>query len=100
MLSFDGHLNNWAETHVSALWWNNRNAFGVANAQMYNRFHGSWLDNGDKLPLDEANIVLGNFSQSPVYFKLGRQYVDFGWYDKNDTVSSMTHLFLEVHMMR
>ena len=84
VLNIDEHLNDWSELHMSALWWNENSSFGVVNAQMYNRYHGAWLGNGNDLPVDEANVVLGNFSQSPVYFRLGRQYSDFGWYDKGN----------------
>lgn len=97
VLNVDAVLNDWAEAHIAALYWNDNNIFNNADAMWYNRFHGKFQTqangNGNKLPIDEANLVIGNFAQSPIFFRLGRQYLDFGWFDKAEQVASLPHMF-------
>lgn len=97
VLNVDAVLNSWAEAHMSFLYWNDKSIMNNADAMMYNRYHGSWQnvrgDNSNNLPIDEASLVIGNFAQSPFFMRVGRQYGDFGSYDKGAEVATLTQLF-------
>lgn len=94
IINVDSELNDWAEAHVSLMHWNEHNIMSNADAMMYNRYHGSWREfNGNNLPVDEAYVVLGNFAQSPSFIRIGRQYGDFGWFEKREGLATLTQLF-------
>lgn len=94
-LNFDGIMNDWAEAHLGLVYWSDSFIVKNAGAQWYSRYTGGFQGKGNRLPIDEANIVIGNFSKTPLYFRLGRQYLDFGWYDKETLMSPMTQWFTQ-----
>lgn len=69
----------------------------------WTRFHGAiraaddtsnvrYESISNDLELDEAYATIGNFARSMFYARAGRQYVDFGDYDRYPVVESFTQL--------
>lgn len=106
-LNFDSVLSSYAESHVSFAYGNDVNIFTPGDPMYYNRYRGRFQSDmvhgtsnqtvitnrgnrGSHIPIDEANITLGDLTRFPVYLRLGRQYLDFGWYERDRTMAPLT----------
>ena len=93
-LFVDAQVNDWTKAHVGLNYQSN-------NTQRLGDF------NSDDAPIviqnisgplvDEAYITLGNFTETPFYFRAGKQYVNFGNYDRYATVPTFTQLLTETN---
>lgn len=79
-LFIDAVVNRWVKGHL-ALNYNDGGVRTVSNQQYY---PGGTLD--------EAYITVSDFTQSPAYLRLGRQYVPFGTYERYPITTSLTQL--------
>lgn len=107
----DGFYSNKTPTsfqnnEASAINLTNANIFVDALASDWTRFHGSILYQDTQqsfifrptttnFTLDEGYVTIGNFARSPFYFRAGRQYVDFGDYQRFPMIESFTQLMTE-----
>lgn len=91
---------------ASSLNLTNANIYVDAIASDWTRFHGSilWQDTNQtflfrptttNFQLDEGYVTIGNFARSPFYLRAGRQYVDFGDYQRFPMIEQFTQLLTE-----
>jgi len=87
-LFVDSQINDWTKAHA-ALDLTYDHEFGIENRSslVLRDAHGPLLD--------EAYIKIANFTESPFYAKLGRQYIPFGDYDIYAVVPTLTQLLSE-----
>lgn len=86
----DARANDWAQGHVSVKFQQN-GSFGLARDR--NKSIQSTTDNS--FFIDEAYMSLSNFSESDWYARIGRQYVDFGNYERNVVTQDVVHMFTQ-----
>jgi hypothetical protein len=113
MVNVDGTYGNRSPTRqsngsVSNLAVNNANIFLDAAVNDWTNVHLN-LQHRDNLSssitppslanqdtdFDEAYVTIGNFAQSPLYLRAGREYVPFGVYDRYPIVMNPTQLLSE-----
>jgi len=93
----DALVNCWTRAHVGLVY----NSAGSTSSAA--RSNIRWIDNSQNWSnlstggLDEAYAVIGNFAYSPIYLRAGRQYVDFGVYDRTATTASFTQMLSQTH---
>lgn len=111
MINVDGTVANrapvtYSKNHLSEIAIRNANLFVDAEVSDWSRVHLGFLyqtfnRNLYRLPtsvttgnslVDEAYIVLGNFTKSPLYLRAGRQYIQFGNYQRFQVTDSLTQL--------
>ena len=83
----DALLNDWTTVHANFL---------------YQDLSNGYFDFKSTRPLpvnsptvDEGYVTIGNFARSPFYFRAGRQYVDFGNYNRYPMLASFTQVLSE-----
>lgn len=93
----DAQVNDWTKAHIGFNFDdqnNNNNALGFA----HNSVNQIITANNANSPfVDEAYVTLGNFTESPIYFRAGRQYLNFGNYDRFAAVPTFTQLLSETN---
>ena len=100
-IDIDAQINCWVKAHI-ALMGGDDNA-NVRNAQPApGGFYQANTINPDERKLsttnrwmDEAYITLGDFTRTPFYATVGREYVPFGHYVKNELTPSATTYLTE-----
>ncbi len=85
-LFIDAQINDWTKAHLG---------FDFGQEVGENNIDNLVLSEPQGPTLDEGYITIGNFSQSPVYFLAGREYVPFGNYDRYAIVPTLTQLLTE-----
>jgi hypothetical protein len=70
----DAAINDWTTAHMNLM------ASSNVHQDLAPVFAATSTDS-NRVLLDEAYVTLGNFAQSPLYFRGGKEYVPFGVYD-------------------
>jgi hypothetical protein len=84
-LFVDTVVNNWTKVHLNAAHHNyGADSLVLRDASLSNDFG-----------FDEAYVTIADFSQSPFYARLGKQFTTFGDYDVFAVVPSLTQLLTE-----
>ncbi|MFZ0219382.1 MAG: LbtU family siderophore porin [Candidatus Aquirickettsiella sp.] len=88
-LFMDARVNNWMKANVSLVY---TSLTGVPGAQGVYQIPNSFLTYRpvSRTQLDTAYATLQHFNVSPVYLRIGKEYVPFGSYDPYSFVSSET----------
>jgi hypothetical protein len=79
----DYEVNPMVSAHVGFNWFQNQEGYKLF--QPHNVGAGTF-------GVDEAYVTLGDLSASPVYARVGKQYVDFGTYKRFPKSASLTQL--------
>lgn len=82
-LIVDALVNDWTNVHINVL-----------HTDRTNDAFTPWLNNVNAT-FDEAYVTIGNFCQSPVYFRAGREYIPFGVYQRYPMVMNPTQMLTE-----
>jgi hypothetical protein len=97
-LFIDTRVNNWMKANMSFVY---TSLSGVAGAQGAYEIPNSFLIYRpiSRAKLDTAYVTLQHFNVSPVYLRVGKEYVPFGHYDPYSFVSSEnpTQLLSEIN---
>ena len=101
-LFFDARVNNWVTANVSLVYSSltaipgSEGFYGIANSLFV--YHPVPSGNVVARSIDTAYATIGNFQASPLYFRVGKEYVPFGQYDPYAFVQSEnpTQLFTEI----
>ncbi len=99
-LFVDARVNSWTKAHIGLNYQDNNNNYSNDNVKsLYNSnsnrsliikpWSGSFID--------EAYVTFGDFCRSPFYFRLGKQYINFGNYDRFATVPTFTQLLSQTN---
>ncbi len=102
-LFFDARVNNWVTANASLVYSSltaipgSEGFYGIANSLFVYRPVPS--GNVVARSIDTAYATIGNFQASPLYFRVGKEYVPFGQYDPYAFVQSEnpTQLFTEIN---
>jgi len=94
-LYIDAVVNDWASAHIALLYQDN----GKRNS-MEHRHHNNYDDQVNStgirgINLDEAFIFIGDNSKTPLWARVGRQYVPFGFYDRHPVTKPLTQFLSE-----
>jgi hypothetical protein len=107
-LFVDAQVNSWTKAHIGLNYQNNNNNNFLDNTKSFrdddsvlNLGHNSnnsliikpWMGS----LIDEAYVTFGDFCRSPFYFRVGKQYVNFGNYDRFATVPTFTQLLSQTN---
>ena len=97
-LFIDTRVNNWMKANMSLVY---TSLTGVSGAQGVSQIPNSFLiyQPISRTKLDTAYATLQHFNVSPVYLRIGKEYVTFGNYDPYSFVSSEnpTQLLSEIN---
>lgn len=101
-LFVDAQVNDWTAAHIGLNFQDNQDGDNFDNSVHTNNTDDSYsrsqIISAPASPiLDEGYITFGNFTQSPIYFRVGRQYVNFGDYDRYAVVPTFTQLLTETN---
>lgn len=102
-LFFDARINNWVTANASLVYSSltvipgSQGFYGIANSLFV--YHPVPSGNIVTRSIDTAYATIGNFQTSPVYFRVGKEYVPFGQYDPYAFVQSEnpTQLITEIN---
>ena len=102
-LFFDARVNNWVTANASLIYSSltaipgSQGFYGIANSLFV--YHPVPSGNVVTRSIDTAYATIGNFQASPLYFRVGKEYVPFGQYDPYAFVQSEnpTQLFTEIN---
>ena len=86
-LFVDAEVNCWTTAHVALNYFSDNGRISDMP-----RINDNLNATGNGINLDEAYITVSNFAKSPVYARVGRQYVDFGNYYRYPITASFTQL--------
>ena len=81
-LFVDAQINCWTKAHVGL---------------NYENVPVNIVKDGTTTVLDEAYVTIGNFCENPFYFRAGKQYVNFGNYDRFAAVPTFTQLLSQTN---
>ncbi len=97
-LFVDARVNNWVTAMMSLVY---SSLTGVPDSTgPYNIANSLFVYHPvNRTKLDTAYATIGNFNASPIYFRVGKEYVPFGQYDPYAFVQSEnpTQLFTEIN---
>lgn len=96
-LFVDARVNNWVTANMSVVYTSmssvpgSTGPYNIANS--YFVYHPL-----NRTAIDTAYATIGNFQASPVYFRVGKEYIPFGAYDPYGFVTqeNPTQLFTEI----
>jgi hypothetical protein len=102
-LFFDARVNNWMTANASLVYSSltaipgSEGFYGIANSLFV--YHPVASGAVVTRSIDTAYATIGNFQASPIYFRVGKEYVPFGQYDPYAFVQSEnpTQLFTETN---
>lgn len=86
----DAQINDWTKAHFGFNYNNN-----ISYPSQIVGDHST--DSSAGLGVDEAYVTIGNFTENPFYFRAGKQYVNFGNYDRFAAVPTFTQLLSETN---
>ncbi|HEV2613390.1 MAG TPA: LbtU family siderophore porin [Gammaproteobacteria bacterium] len=95
-LFVDAQVNNWTKAHIGLNYQTNNNT-------SLNNFRSIPADQSLIIKpqasdfIDEAYVTFANFCENPFFLRVGKQYVNFGNYDRFATVPSFTQLLTETN---
>jgi hypothetical protein len=87
-LFIDANVNEWTKVHIGLMY---RDAPLRDRAELIAQAN----QNNFNSVLDEAYVRLGNFAKTPIYATLGKQYVDFGVYNRFPITKTFTQILTE-----
>ncbi len=90
----DAQVNDWTKAHIGFNFDDQNNS--ITGQTAHDSVNQIITENASPL-VDEAYVTLGNFTESPIYFRAGRQYVNFGNYDRFAAVPTFTQLLSETN---
>jgi len=103
-LFVDARINKWTKAHIGLNYQNNNNNYEIDNTKSpSSNPQGSNVNNSLIIKpwmnslVDEAYVTFGNFCENPFYFRVGKQYVNFGNYDRFATVPTFTQLLSQTN---
>ncbi len=85
-LFVDAEISDWTKAHIAFAYEDGNNRF--------NRMPRASSLSADSV-LDAAYVVIGNFSKSPAYARIGRQYVGFGDYQRYRIADTLPQLLTQ-----
>lgn len=96
-LFVDARVNNWVTANMSVVYSSlssvpgSTGPYHIANSLLV--YHPL-----NRTAIDTAYATVGNFTASPIYFRIGKEYIPFGAYDPYGFVTSEnpTQLFTEI----
>lgn len=97
-LFVDAQVNKWTKAHIGLNFQTVNNNFWAENGSQDTSNPKNFFDNSLIMkPLsnglfDEAYVTFSNFCENPFYFRVGKQYLNFGNYDRFATVPTFTQL--------
>jgi hypothetical protein len=107
-LFVDAQVNSWTKAHIGLNYQNNNNNNFLDNTKSF--FDDDRVIDNDQGTnnsliikpwmgslIDEAYVTFGDFCRSPFYFRVGKQYVNFGNYDRFATVPTFTQLLSQTN---
>jgi hypothetical protein len=100
-LFVDAQVNSWTKAHIGLNYQNNNNNNFLDDDRVIDNDQGTnnsliikpWMGS----LIDEAYVTFGDFCRSPFYFRVGKQYVNFGNYDRFATVPTFTQLLSQTN---
>ncbi|MDX2164852.1 MAG: LbtU family siderophore porin [Gammaproteobacteria bacterium] len=108
-LFVDARINKWTKAHIGLNYQDNNNNYVTDNPKSPSNPGGDPVDGGGNSNksliikpwmgslIDEAYVTFGNFCESPIYFRVGKQYLNFGNYDRFATVPTYTQLLSQTN---
>jgi hypothetical protein len=102
-LFLDARVNNWVTANLSLIYTSlmavpsSQGFYGIANSLFV--YHPVPSGNVVTRSIDTAYATISNFQVSPIYFRIGKEYVPFGQYDPYAFVQSEnpTQLMTEIN---
>lgn len=88
----DAEVNCYTTVHMN-IGWANGNDLRAVDHPVFMAANNATPGSG--LFLDEGYITISNFAKTPVYFRVGKQNLDFGTYYRGPITASMTQLLSE-----
>ncbi len=99
-LFIDARVNSWTKAHIGINYQDNNNNYNYDNPKSLN----VTLSNESLIIkpvmgslIDEAYVTFGDFCRNPFYFRVGKQYVNFGNYDRFATIPTFTQLLSQTN---
>jgi len=99
-LFVDAQVNSWTKAHIGINYQNNNNNYTDDNPKSPEGSNTNqsliikpWMGS----LIDEAYVTFGDFCRSPIYFRVGKQYLNFGNYDRFATVPTFTQLLSQTN---
>jgi hypothetical protein len=90
----DADVNKWTSTHIAL---NSNGIFGGEATDSYGALYDESAFRKFGI-VDEANIVMGNFDESPIYARVGRFYARYGWYQRNVIPATLTQMLTQTQV--
>ncbi|MES2142608.1 MAG: LbtU family siderophore porin [Pseudomonadota bacterium] len=102
-LFIDARVNNWVTANTSLVYSSvtaipgSQGFYGIANSLLI--YHPVPSGNGVTRNIDTAYATIGNFQASPIYFRVGKEYLPFGQYEPYAFIQSEnpTQLITEIN---
>lgn len=84
-LFVDAEMNCYTTAHIGLNYYGN-----TPRMNDIPRYNTNTAGAGRTFGVDEAYVTISNFAETPVYFRAGEQYLDFGTYDRFNITAPMT----------
>lgn len=92
----DADVSDWTKAHIGLVYGNQNQEFDLIRAGAYTA--PEYASTANPVRVDEAYATIGNFAKSPIYAKLGKQFLPFGDYKPyQDMTTSLTQILSQVN---
>ncbi|MDX2164855.1 MAG: LbtU family siderophore porin [Gammaproteobacteria bacterium] len=99
-LFVDARINSWTKAHIGINYQDNNNNYSQDNEKSQydtNASRSLIIKPWSGSLIDEAYVTFGDFCRSPIFFRVGKQYLNFGNYDRFATVPTFTQLLSQTN---